>query len=112
MIDTTAMLGSAAVYALDGEVDAFARTKLLTRIETYKRRGVRRLVINLTGVRFLSSSGLSALIRARQVLREAGGELVLASPSSAVRATFEALGVESILPLYRDDATALSALGL
>ena len=69
--------------------------------------GTRNLLVDLTQVAFIDSSGLSALLTASNQVRERGGALALvhgASPPSI----FRFRGVERLLSLHtsRDEALA------
>ena len=71
--------------------------------------GTRNLVVDLTQVAFIDSSGLSALLTASNQARERGGELALvhgASPPSI----FRFRGVERLLSLYASREAAIAAL--
>jgi anti-sigma B factor antagonist len=76
--------GDAATVVVTGEVDLVARYDLeevLRRV----RRDDRRLVVDLSGVTFFGSSGLTWLLLANQVETGHGGALVLRRPSEIVR---------------------------
>jgi anti-sigma B factor antagonist len=69
----------------------------------------RNLVVDLTQVAFIDSSGLSALLTASNQARERGGALAVvhgASPPSI----FRFRGVERLLSLYASREAALAAL--
>jgi anti-anti-sigma factor len=69
----------------------------------------RNLVVDLSGVAFIDSSGLSALLSASAQARERGGALALvhgARPPSI----FRFRGVERLLSLYDSREAALAAL--
>lgn len=66
-----------------------------------------RVVLNLSGVRFLSSSGIGALLAMSEVAREHAGELRIAEPSDVVVATIDLLNLHDYLFLYASEAEAL-----
>jgi anti-anti-sigma factor len=57
------------------------------------------LVIDLSQLTFIDSSGLSALIRINQRVRAAGHELTIISPVPRVAKAFEVTGLDQVLPL-------------
>jgi anti-anti-sigma factor len=100
---------SAAVVAFDGELD-------LASIESFEAAiaeaaGGRGLVIDLSAVRFIDSSGIHAVIRARQAQAERGGaaELVVVE-GSAVDRVLEMSGLREPLAPKPDRDAALAAL--
>jgi anti-sigma B factor antagonist len=52
------------------------------------------VVVDLSAVSFLDSSGISALIRARRRVGEVGGTLRLRNPQPKVRRVLQITGVE------------------
>lgn len=74
-----------AVIRVAGEIDLSTSERLDTELEHLMAASEgRRLVLDLTGVGFLDSTGLRALWAARQRAQSAGSRLVLASPSEPV----------------------------
>jgi anti-sigma B factor antagonist len=76
------------VLALGGELDLATVPLLQARLDLVVRGGG-AVVIDLSGLRFIDSSGLSALVRAERQLRASGGQLALVYGSRAVRRAFE-----------------------
>jgi len=52
-----------------------------------------RLMIDLSEVNFMDSSGLNALVRARNVMEDTGVQLVISGVSDQVRRLFEVSGL-------------------
>ena len=69
------------------------------------------LVLNLSAVTFLSSSGVGVLLVMAEKARGDGGSLRLASPSAAVRAPLELLNLHRFLTIDGSEDDAMSALG-
>jgi anti-anti-sigma factor len=59
-----------------------------------------RLVLELSGVRYVSSSGISAFIVLHRRLRAGGGILVLASPSEALAEMLLTLNLGTLIPIH------------
>jgi anti-sigma B factor antagonist len=84
--------------ALVGEIDANTAGRLTQAFD-----GPGDLVLDLSGVEFVDSSGLRVLIELHQNRSQAGGSLVLRTPSPAVRRLLEVSGVADYLTV--DDGT-------
>ncbi len=122
--------GSSALAILDlnGELDASNYLDVIERVRELYRAGARQLVIDLSDVTFLSSSGLVALHSAALVMRgdeppspelgwsafhaiasdvEQGFETCckLANPQGRVRKALEMTGFNTFLEIF-DDADA------
>jgi anti-sigma B factor antagonist len=78
--------------ALVGEIDAHTAGRL-----TYAFDDPGDLVLDLSGVEFVDSSGLRVLIELHQNRSRAGDTLVLRTPSPAVRRLLEISGVADYL---------------
>jgi anti-anti-sigma factor len=96
------------VIAPQGEID-ISNLPILDQVlaDVLKRRP-RRLVVDLTGLAYVDSGGVSSLLRAGQRLARQGGQLSLAGGSRFVRRLVQMTGINSLFPYY-DTLTA--ALG-
>jgi anti-sigma B factor antagonist len=72
--------------------------------------GARNLVIDLTGVTFIDSSGLSSLLTASARARDQGGVVALVLAHGEPPSIFRFRGVDRLLSLYPSRADALEAL--
>ena len=72
--------------------------------------GVLHLVVDLTGVTFIDSSGLSSLLTASARARDGGGALALVLARGEPPSIFRFRGVERLLSLYPSREAALEAL--
>ena len=64
------------------------------------------VVLDLTKVTFIDSSGFAVLITALKRLRASGGDLRLAGAGSAAMAAMRVSGLDHVFALYRDAAAA------
>jgi anti-sigma B factor antagonist len=77
-------LGNIAVVRLQGDIDLHNAAKTKTLVESLLTSSYDRLIIDLSKVRYIDSSGIGALIAAQNKYKKAGGSLVLASISASV----------------------------
>jgi anti-sigma B factor antagonist len=68
--------------------------------------GVRKLVVDLTGLTSIDSSGIGMLISCSGQMDQLGGQMRLAGAQSAVASVFEMVHMARILPLDPDLASA------
>ena len=105
---TTPGGAAAAVAAFDGDLD-------LATIESFEEAvgeaGDAGLVVDLSGVRFIDSSGIHSVVKARaaRFARDLAVELVVA-PGSAVERVLEMSGLTGELGAKPDRDSALAAL--
>jgi anti-anti-sigma factor len=83
-IDVREPSGDVLILGLDGEFDLAAAPALREQLEAARTSGVRGVVLDLTEVTFVDSSGLRELLRASSAYREDGMSLVLAGLQPAV----------------------------
>ncbi|MEU2117732.1 STAS domain-containing protein [Streptomyces sp. NPDC058700] len=100
-----------AVLSVGGELDIETATKLHHHLANQFLHGRHHLVLDLSPLDFMDSSGLNVLIRAARDARQAGGDLHLAAPTPAVRRILEITGLTLTTPLHADVAEALAAAG-
>ena len=103
---TLSMQNGVAVYALRGDFDFFVRDAFLREVGDRVERGQTRIVLNLRGVSYMTSSAIGALIAADKLLTGAGGRLVLSQISAPVRASLQMVGLLNHLTVSADDARA------
>jgi anti-sigma B factor antagonist len=93
------------ILVVTGEIDIATAPQLRCELEALSRGAHSSAVVDLAGVTFLDSSGISALVAARQALAGTDATLVLLEPSPPVRLVLEMSGVDGLFEI-RDAATA------
>ena len=85
----------AVTITVEGEVDV--ATAPTVRDELYRLidRGTKRIVVDLSGMEFIDSTGLGVFVGALKRSREGGGELELRSLKPAARKIFDITGLSS-----------------
>jgi anti-sigma B factor antagonist len=84
------------VVMVSGEVDVETSPVLEERLTSVLDQGLSSIRIDLAGVTFLDSTGLSVLISGLKRCRAAGGELHLVSPRPNVRKVLEITGLTEV----------------
>ena len=102
--------GSAVVVSINGRLDGFGGDDLEARIRRLIEGGDVRLVLDCTGMMYVSSAGLRILLVSAQQCRKEGGKLVIAALRPACRSTLAVSGFLSIIDSYQSSEAALSAL--
>jgi stage II sporulation protein AA (anti-sigma F factor antagonist) len=103
------MNGTTMTVRLCGEMDHHSALCLRSTIddELFRRRpGILRL--DLSGIRFMDSSGLGLIMGRLNLLRELNGELIVCSPSPGVRRILTLSGMDRILRIEDDDSADAS----
>ncbi len=97
-----------SVFKLVGRLDATEAPLAYDRI-TGQLENRSNVVLDLEGVDYISSGGLSIIIRLVHHLRDQGGELHLAAAQPFVKRVFDIVSFEAILKLFENVDTAVEA---
>ena len=106
-----AVAADTAVITLTGALTLGTSLKTADmQIQTAIRQGAYRLVVEMSGVPYLDSAGLGALVYTAGLAQEHGGALRLAGVTEKVAALLRMTKVDPLLPMDPDEQTALDAL--
>ena len=97
----------AALLAVNGELDTLTAPELDAALRELVAEPRRVLVVDLSGVTFLASSGLAVLIQAAHRAEDSDRALHLVVTARAVLRPLEITGSDQLFALHADLATAL-----
>jgi anti-sigma B factor antagonist len=109
-VRNSALAGAAGV-AVRGEVDAATAPLLQDALDEAVRATGGTLVLDLSGVSFLDSSGINVLLRVRALLGREDRALALVCPAGPPRRVLELAGIEDLFAIYSTREDAARALG-
>ncbi|MFB2583115.1 STAS domain-containing protein [Herbiconiux sp. P15] len=84
----------------DGRLNMVSGPVLRETVARLTGEGHVRIVVDLSRVPFMDSSGLGALIAGLKATREKGGDLRIVKPSTQVAMVLRLSKVDTILPAY------------
>ncbi len=85
--------GDQLVLVLHGELDPHTAPVLRDRIDQALAQDTTTLVLDVSGLRFIDSSGLRVIIGAHKDMAGRGGRLVLRSPTETTRRLLDITGL-------------------
>ncbi len=91
-----------------GEVDVFTAPRLDQELSRLTAEGRLDLVVDLSRVDFLDSTGLSVLVKTLKRVREAEGRLDVVVSVERVAKVFRITGLDQLIPLHASVADALA----
>jgi anti-anti-sigma factor len=100
------------VVNVSGEVDLSTARQLEDALtQAVAARKHHTLVVDLTHLGFMDSTGLHLLARTHSAMKAAGGQLTVVSPSPVVRKLLEIVNLDRFITVVdsRDDALAVAA---
>lgn len=92
-----------------GEIDLSCASILRRRLSEVQAQKPGRLIIDLSGVPYMDSSGVATLVEAMQISRRAGGKLVLCRLQDKVRSIFEIARLDMVFKIVPGLEEAASA---
>jgi len=99
------------VLSGEGEVDLYSAPALRDAALAATESGVDHVVLDLTAVPFMDSSGLGVIVACLKRLREIGGELALVSPPSSPPTKLLSLtGLDHAIPTHATLDQAVAAV--
>ena len=94
----TSTSGAATVVAITGKLDTVTAPAFEARIRELIGGGSIRLVLDLSGIEYLSSAGLRGLLVTSKLLKEKQGKACLVGVKGTVRSVFEMSGFLTFFP--------------
>jgi anti-anti-sigma factor len=95
--------------ALTGELDLASVPVLQMHLKSVADTDD-NLIIDMSRLRYIDSSGAKALLDAHRTYARTGRELGLAAPSPMTRRILEVLGLETVLPIFPTVEEAVTTL--
>ena len=89
-----------SVLVLFGDLDMAGAPRLRSQVAQMVAVGDTRLVLDLTAVDFIDSTGLGAVIAALRRVRSHHGELALVCPEPRLQRVFEMCDLDRVFTLY------------
>lgn len=103
-------VGGYPVVAVSGEVDVYSAPALKQSITDLLGSGAKTVVVDLSGVAFLDSTGLGALVEARSATADAGGSLPLVCSQERIIKLFTITGLDEVFAIHATVDEAVASL--
>lgn len=98
-----------SVLAVTGEVDVHTAPELDAALTQVVEAGKYQIVVDLSGVEFLDSTGLGVLVKALKRVREHDGALAVVATTDRISKVFRITGLDSAIGLHESLESALGA---
>ena len=97
----TSRTNGTAVVSVRGDLDLYTAPRLWETIDQAIAEVPRQLVVDLSSVRFVDSTGLSVLVRAQKRLRPIEGNVVVRGANERVSMTLQLTKLNTVLTVER-----------
>lgn len=97
---------------LSGRLDIQGTDEIATQFAALSAEAGRNVLVDFTGVSFLASIGIRALISNAKALHKLGGRMALVvGDNTSVAKTLDATGIDVLMPIFKNMKDAEKALG-
>lgn len=95
--------------SVSGEIDASSSIQLDNELETAFNSGEKKLLINLSGLQYISSAGLGVFIARLEEMQEKNIQLVFFGLQENVKHVFTLLGLDELLTIVVSKTEAIAS---
>lgn len=102
-VDLEVLVGEGAgrsVVTVVGELDAHSAPKLQAHLDPLSERVGAAIVVDLSGVTFIDSTGLGVLVTTLKRVRETDGSLDVVATAPRVLKVFAITGLDAVIPVH------------
>ncbi len=100
--------GKVQVVSPVGDVDMSSSPQLLDHLREVQRGRPSRLVVDLSGVEYMDSSGVATLVETLKAARKDQTDLLLCGLNERVRSIFEIARLDTVFGIVPDVQSALT----
>jgi anti-sigma B factor antagonist len=98
------------VLPLEGEIDLHVSPRVAASLRAMIEQKLPRIVVDLSAVSYIDSSGLAVLIEGMQTVEAYGGKFILAGLQDNVRPIFEIARLDQVFMIFPHVDAALAAV--
>ncbi len=98
--------GGSKLLSLNGRLDANTGKQLKEKIQGMVDKDDKLIVLNLSGVDFIDSSGLGGLVACYRLASKAGGDIRLCCLQETVRSLMELTRLHRLFEIFDDPESA------
>ena len=103
-------VGNVAVLDVSGEVDLYSSTHLREALLNSMQTGGQTVLVNMTEVRYVDSSGIATLVEGLQLSRQTQSRFGLYGLRSNARSVLELARLHKVFSIYADEGEALEKI--
>ena len=104
----TRMVDGKPVLDLTGEVDSYNSPRLREKMVSLIDAGNAELIVNMTGVDYIDSTGLGTLVGGLKRASEKNGAIRIICPNEQIYKVFNITGLVKVFPIFDNETAALS----
>lgn len=102
-------IDNVTVVDLEGKMNTSTSTEADAFLSQLVQGGSNRLLMNMQGIDYISSSGLRVILATGKKVGSAGGKLVFCNLNTSVGEVFRVSGFDTIFPVFETEQEALNS---
>ena len=99
----------ADVLTVSGRIDSSNASELENALSDLTDNERYNVVLDLSGIQYMSSAGLRAIVGSYRECRTHGGDVRIANPSDRAREVFDLAGLTAIFTIFDDTTSAVGS---
>jgi anti-sigma B factor antagonist len=112
MQTTVRTVGGATILDISGRITLGEGNVMLREmVRDLSEKGHKAIVLNLSEVHYIDSSGIGELVKAHTTIRNRGGELKLTNLTKRVHDLLQVTRLSSVFDIQEDEAAAIESFG-
>lgn len=101
---------ASALAEMTGAIDGNTVPSFQATLEEIKTKGIQRLVLDMSKIKYVNSTGLGSLVKYADTFKSSGGGMALIKVPAKVKIVIEMLGLNAFFDICADLDAALTAL--
>ena len=97
---------------LSGAIDASTVHIFQNQLEDARKRGVTKLIMDISKIKYVNSTGLGSLVKYADTFKAAGGGVVLLRVPAKVKIVIEMLGLHEFFEMVSSEQEAIGVFGV
>jgi anti-sigma B factor antagonist len=102
-------IGDIQIITLSGRMDAYSSNDVERQLNSLLDANQVNIILNLTGLEYISSSGLRVLLAALKKSRKASGDVRLAAMRPYVKEVFDIAGFTQLFKIFDQEKEAIDS---
>jgi anti-sigma B factor antagonist len=107
---TQTIAGDVTILKCDGRITLGVDPALRSRVEAAMQGGAKDIVLDLTGLDYVDSSGIGSLVSSFTFARNSGGRLVLVGLNKKVKDLLQITKLYTVFQMFENTDAALASL--
>ena len=97
------------IVTVGGRMDAYSSNDVEKQLNSLIDTNQVKIILNLTGLEYISSSGLRVLLAALKKSRKGSGDLRLAAMRPSVKEVFDIAGFTQLFQIFNEEKEAIDS---